>query len=183
MKWAVAVSGGIGAGKTEVSRRIADRTGCPRVSFGDFVRAEAWKRGADESRAALQALGEQLIADLGMERFCEAVLQSVAWDHEGIVIDGLRHLQAVEATRSVLAPCPLVLVFLHADADTRRARVDARARLGDAAAEQHSTEVEVPALSTVADLSLDARIPTDELVSTIVAALEDRVVTGPDASR
>ncbi|WP_146657860.1 ATP-binding protein [Enhygromyxa salina] len=177
MKWAVAVSGGIGAGKTEVSRRIADRTGCPRVSFGDFVRAEASKRGADESRAALQALGEQLIADLGMERFCNAVLHSATWDREGIVIDGLRHLQAVEATRRALAPCPLILVFLDADADTRWRRAHDRARPGDAAAEEHSTEVEVPALSTVADLSLDARIPIDELVSAIVADLKDRVVT------
>jgi len=117
----VGFAGAIGSGKTAISTAIAEARNLPRVSFGDFVRAEARRRGLDDtSREVLQGLGEVLIVE-GWEAFCAKVLDQAAWQPgQSLVVEGIRHAAAVHTLRAIVAPVPFVLIFLNADEETRR---------------------------------------------------------------
>src|SRR5574341_206680 len=96
----------------------------PRVSFGDHVRAEARRLGLDDSaREVLQAVGEALIG-AGWERFCRSVLAQADWTPgRPLVIDGVRHVQAVETLRPLVAPAALRLVYLEVPESVRERRL------------------------------------------------------------
>ena len=47
----VTFSGGIGSGKSRVSKLVAELMGWPRVSCGDYVRSVALSRGLDLNEA------------------------------------------------------------------------------------------------------------------------------------
>lgn len=178
---AVGFAGAIASGKSTISTTVADARGWSRVGFGDYVRGEARRRGLDDtSREVLQALGESLI-DHGWRPFCEAVLGQTGWQSgQSLVIDGIRHVEAVRTLRSLLAPMPFVLIFLQTHEGTLRTR---RKERGIAMGEQrridaHSTEVEVTMqLTDMADLLTDADRTRDEVVADVLAWLV-RVGTG-----
>lgn len=150
---AIAFAGAVGAGKSSVSTRVAETLAWARVSFGDFVRAEARRRGLDaESRTVLQALGEQLI-ESGWDGFCHSVLTQGNWlPGRPIVIDGIRHVRAVETLRELVAPLPFYLILLEASEPVRVARIRDRGFQADDQGTQklretqHSTEAEVTSL-------------------------------------
>lgn len=171
----IAVAGGIGAGKSEFVRALADRMGAAISGFGDFVRDEAAARGISSSRENLQTLGEKLKQDLGDEEFARRVITR-APTTGAIVIDGVRHSEMADAIARVVAPQRFVLIFLDADDELRRARVAARrpdevGRLAELAS--HSTERQVHdgSLRERADLVLDARAPVPDLVREAIATL------------
>ncbi len=139
-------AGPIGSGKTTVSTAVAEALGWSRVGFGDFLREEARSRKLDDSsREVLQAIGEALIG-AGWEEFCRAVLAQVNWmPGRSLVIDGIRHVEALAALRRIVAPTPLLLVYLEAADTARESRLrdkgiddERRRRI-----ESHSTEIEV----------------------------------------
>jgi dephospho-CoA kinase len=173
---AVAFAGAIGVGKTSVSIRVAETLRWSRASFGDYVRAVARERGLDASaREVLQPIGEELIAR-GWEDFCRAVLAQAAWTPgQPIVIDGIRHIRAVEILRELVAPMPLCLVLLEAGEQVRAARTKRRddkvqdIATCDREADQHSTEVEVATrLPLMADRVVSAEGELDRIVENIV---------------
>src|SRR5437870_2728091 len=103
----VAFAGRIASGKSAVSRAVAERYAVDRVSFGDAVRGEAARLGLGESRATLQDLGEELIG-AGWDAFCSLVTDQVQWDGlRPLVVDGVRHLGAIDALRRRAAPSRL----------------------------------------------------------------------------
>ncbi len=169
---AVAFAGAIGAGKTSVSTKVAEMLGWSRASFGDYVRAVARDRELDaNSRDVLQSIGEELIAQ-GWEDFCRAVLARGSWTPgQPIVIDGIRHVHAVEALRGLVAPMPLYLVFLKASEEVRAARIRSRDSQGQGLATQdrkldrHSAEVEV---ATHLPIIADAVVSTEEEIDIVV---------------
>lgn len=163
----IGVAGGIGSGKTEFARALTSRLGGQFVSFGDFVRAAAAERGLDPSRAVLQDLGARLIAELGWQRFASAVLSP--WDRESpLVVDGIRHLEAVAAVRTCVAPFVFRLVFLDADLTLRKARLSGRPSDAEnlPTIDAHSTEQAVHSLRSAADLVLNAHDSPDTLADT-----------------
>ena len=150
----VGVAGAIGSGKSELSRALADERGWSRVSFGGFVRGQAGARGVEPTRENLQALGEQLIDELGAQEFVRRVLSDyVAADV--LVVDGVRHLPVDDELRKISAQ--YLLIFVEVDDETRRRRLGDREGLEVDlfAIDRHSTEREVLLLRERADAIVD----------------------------
>jgi cytidylate kinase len=172
MSIVICFSGGIGSGKTTLARAVAARLGARVASFGDYVRAEATSRGIGHDRAALQDLGETLIDEMGWPAFCRAVLEGAGWSPgRSLVVDGVRHVAALDGIRTCVAPTPTKLVFVDASRDDRQARVDVLRGKPDnlERAEGHSTEQDVKdKLQLVADLTLPGTATPEELVEKVV---------------
>lgn len=168
----VALAGGIGSGKSSVADELAARLGCKLARFGEYVRSIAAKRGLDPRREVLQGIGEQLISRDVMG-FVRAVLDRSGWkpgDH--LVVDGIRHVEAMAALRELAKPQSVLLVYLDVDDDARQARVacrDGSTKADLALAEAHSTEAQVRSLvAGMADLVVDARSLTATAVGAIL---------------
>jgi hypothetical protein len=145
-------------GTREVSARVAQRLGTPRVSFTEYLRSLASQRGFPEvGGQLLQTLGEQEIRAHGSREFCAAVLRQVRWQPgEAVVIDGVRQVELVETLRELVSPASFHLVYLDADGPTQPER-----------------------LSQMAELRLDARKPAEELAEEVLrwarkAEVQDR---------
>jgi dephospho-CoA kinase len=147
MAFWVGISGGIAAGKTSVALCLADALEAPFASFGNYVRAEAARRQLAADRHSLQEVGEGLITELGWDRFCRAVLDhgGVAEGSSSAVIDGIRHVDAFEALKSIASPTPFYLVFLDVPDELRSSRLEAGGipREEIALIERHPTERDV----------------------------------------
>lgn len=168
-------SGAIGSGKTTVSTAVAAALGWPRASFGDHVRIAALQRYGDTSRVNLQKMGAELITSLGWESFCREVLVRGGWQPgRPMVVDGIRHAEAIIMLRTLAAPLSAVLVHLRVEDDVRRERLEERGKvaLGQehiASADKHSTEIQVhTTLHALADHVLDATSSIEEIVADIM---------------
>lgn len=140
----LAFAGAIGSGKTTLSSAVASALGCSRVSFGDHVRGVASERGMGETREELQALGAEVIAERGWRGFCDDVIRRASWSRsQPLVIDGIRHAEALDALRSLVHPLPVDLLYLEVSPDERERRLRTRGELLSATAPEHSTEVQV----------------------------------------
>lgn len=157
----VSFAGRIGSGKSSVSQTLAEMLEWPRVSFGDYLRAELVRRGQNpESREALQDLGQALVAT-GSEPFCRAVLDSGHFrPGEYLLVDGIRHVSVQNILVAMAAPSIVKLIFLAADDTQRLKRVEARAGGSSdfVRADAHRVEAELQgSLPAVADAIIDAR--------------------------
>jgi dephospho-CoA kinase len=181
MKPAVlAFSGRIASGKTTVSLEISRQLGWKRASFGDFVRKEAYRRGFDNtSRKTLQEIGNELI-ERGWTAFCLSVLGEAQWEAgEGLVIDGIRHLEGLEAIREIVSPLKLFLLFISVNSEIREHRLSKKS-IGKgqiAAIEEHSTESQVRGhLKDHADLIIDGATPISSIVQSIMDLLTKQLL-------
>ncbi|MFD0084203.1 AAA family ATPase [Priestia megaterium] len=155
----IAIGGRIGSGKTTLSLSLSSELGFKYVSFGDYVRRIALKRGMNpNSREELQVIGESLIKN-DKKDFCNSVLKSVGWTSgESLVIEGIRHKEILKEIRKLTFPTSVLFVFLQITEDVRKKRIQYRSResLDEIRIlEQHSTEKQVNHdLSLCADLIL-----------------------------
>ena len=167
----LAFAGSIASGKSTISTAVATSLGWSRVSFGEYVRSEARLRGLGESRAVLQNLGVSLI-DEGCEQFCRAVLAQTGWRlGQSLVVDGLRHVEALQELKRLVAPAKLLLIFIETSEAVRRNRVTER-KGADCKEllriESHSTERQVQAaLPQIADITVDGNRPIEDLAQEI----------------
>jgi cytidylate kinase len=172
----VCLAGAIASGKTEIARSLATQLTCGFASFGDYVRSVARERGLSGDRAQLQRLGEFLV-NSNIDAFCAAVLAHADWrPGTSLVLDGLRHVDVLEAVRRAISPTPVWLLYLATPDDIRAARL-ATTRPAEAerldVLDAHSTEIQVrEALRTAADLVLDGTQNRDRLVTQILAWLD-----------
>lgn len=170
----LAVSGAIASGKTTFSRHIATAFDWPWTSFGAYVRTEACRRGLLDDRPTLQQLGDDLIAQ-GQESFCHAVLAAAGWSPGSpMILDGIRHVAVVHTLRTLVAPQPLILVYVNVPEDVRTARLQARGI--DLSTQQqhdaHGNESDVlTTLPQMADVVLDGSLELDVLTSALASAL------------
>ena len=173
----IAFAGQIGSGKTSISKELSELLEWPRVGFGDYVRAEASRRGFDpECRDVLQSLGEQLVAE-DPTGFCQAVLGQAGFTAgENIVVDGIRHIAILECLSELARPSRTRLFYLDVNATERRARLSAAEKWDAPAierAETHSTEADLKeALPRCADAIIDANEPMSKVLRTILHWLE-----------
>lgn len=180
----VCISGGIGSGKTTFVAELARATSASIVSFGDFVRATARTRNLPESRSVLQELGAVLIAELGETEFVRLVLAQADQQRSVLVVDGVRHVEIMEAVRAVVAPRPAHLIFLDVAVEERSVRV-AKAQSVDIERlpllDGHSTEVQIynGRLLNAADLTLDAHVSVDVLVAQALQFLREQFAGSP----
>jgi len=122
----LAFAGRIASGKSTLSMNVARALSWPYVSFGNYVRQVAWSKGLVCSRQVLQNIGATLI-DQGWDRFCRAVLSQVDWDPgQPLVIDGIRHVEAIDMLRQLVAPSKLLLVFVAVSELERKGRLRQR---------------------------------------------------------
>jgi dephospho-CoA kinase len=102
------------------------------------------------------------------------VQQAVAPSGSGtLVVDGIRHLGAVEALSRIAGPDATVVVFVDAPWEARAARLAARGVDVDEAraADEHSNEAEVGAVMTRADTLVVNDRNLEEAVSATLDAL------------
>jgi len=174
--YVIGFAGSIASGKSTLSAAVARELGWVRASFGNSVRDEARQRGLDPvSREVLQALGAELI-EAGWRQFCWSLLQRAGW-HPGqnLVIDGVRHVKAVETLRSQVNPATFHLIYLDVPDGIREQRLYER---GIGLQEQrqvidwHSTEIEVQtALAAIADVHLSSDMNLNENMRRVLAAV------------
>jgi cytidylate kinase len=119
----IAFSGLPQTGKTTFAKRLADHRQSKFLSFGDFVRHEAISLGLDErKRKDLQDLGQRLV-ETDVNSFCKKALQYVNFSlGEALVIDGIRHVEALAAIRTLCRGQAVKLIHLYAPIEARAAR-------------------------------------------------------------
>lgn len=174
----VAFGGRIASGKSAISRAVAAQLGVPRVSFGDAVRAESERRGLHQDRETLQSLGDELIA-AGWDVFCELVVSLASWDPTGLlVVDGVRHLGAIDALNRLAGPPATIVVFVDVDFRRRLAWQAARGVTEEdaLAADAHPNEAEVDHVKNAADLVLGNNGSIEQATNEVVSALVERGV-------
>jgi hypothetical protein len=172
------------SGKSFLSLGIAERFGWKRASFGDYVRSVAEGRGLAANRENLQAVGEELVAG-DVQGFCSAVLTRAGWQPgSSAAIDGVRHMNVVNALRELVAPLPFLLVVARASQTTRTRRLNERKHSAPGILEAdtvarisaHSTEREALAvLPAAADLTVNTDSGEVSVVEEVASWLRERL--------
>jgi adenylate kinase family enzyme len=159
----LALSGDMASGKSSVASLLSARYGYAIGSFGQLIRREAKRRHLGQDRRTLQALGQELLADLGAVGLVDELLATV---QEPVVIDGVRHIEVLAALRERLPE--LLACYLSASAGTLDERWSDRGDDCDRVeASRHATEQELDALRAGADIVL----ATDGVAPAVVARL------------
>ncbi len=160
---------------------LSEKLGWTFASFGDYLRREAQRLNLDHtSREVLQSLGNQSIAG-GWEDFCSAVLKDAGWQNgDGLVIDGIRHIQATEVLRRLVAPLELFLVYVSTDKAVRKVRLRERSVSEDSLIEileKHDTETQVKEILEIyADLVVDGNRDLKEIIRFILSWMDARTL-------
>lgn len=175
----ICFSGRIGSGKTSISKGLADVLNLKWVSFGGYVHKVAKEQGLIESREVLQKIGQRLVHDNPAE-FCENVLREANWiQGQSLIIDGIRHVQILNALKSLIKPGKLYLVFIDADSSTLKRRYNKRSmnqRLSLEKIEEHDTEKDViNSLPEIADLRIDGNRDKDELIKDVASWVQNHL--------
>ena len=166
----------IEAGKTTISQLVAKLLGAPRVSFGEYLKGIAIDQGLEVTRETLQDLGDQLVRK-DVSAFCENVLQSVPWAvGKPLIVDGVRHAEALDAISSLLAPASVYLVYIEVDRTTQTKRLEKdplRHQKSLEELERHPTETQVRSvLPDRASFFLDGTDAPEESARKIVEFLD-----------
>jgi len=175
----IAFAGQIGSGKSTISIALAEALGLSRASFGDHVRSVAKQRGLTQDRKMLQIIGSELIKN-GWGPFCKAVLSQAGWKRgDSIIVDGIRHIEAIETLRQMTAPLKFVQIFISIEEEDRKSRLMSKGimdKKGKSIIESHSTEAQVYSLHNEANLVLDGTQPISELVRQIIGFINSNFI-------
>lgn len=175
----ICFSGSIGSGKSSVSKVVAQRLGCKRAGFGDYVRHLVSKAGGDPtSRQELQDLG-QLWVEADASAFCDGLLEFVGFEApEPLIVDGIRHGKVFSLLKQKLHSQQVVLFHLEVDHGTRRSRFGARDGSLDGlesalahVVEQESEEY----LPTIADRLIDTNQRFEQVVEATLEAIKQEI--------
>lgn len=139
-------SGKLGSGKTEISKRVAQRLSLRWNGFGYTLKRIATERGISISRPNLQELGESLVAN-DLELFCKRVIdEATGGKNSEIVIDGLRHIAVREHAKTIHADNNVFCIFVEVDENIRQSRIFSRDGISQKELQQledHQTERDV----------------------------------------
>jgi len=170
----IAFAGASQTGKTTLGRRVAAYCHCKFVSFGDYVRQRAQSAGlSNPTREDLQNLGQQLVKS-DISRFCQDVLGTVHFSSgERLVVDGIRHTEALSAISQISGGQPIKLIYLYAPMNIR----ESRSRQHDGlrvlkAIDEHPVEGQTAALRNSADFVLDSGTDLDASFSQVIVWLK-----------
>ena len=171
-QFVLALSGRMASGKSTLALRLAELLCCARASFGDYVRTVANSRGIEPTGENLQSVGAELV-ELGWEAFCRAVLSQTSWQPgQMLVVDGVRHVDAIHHLKNLVAPLSVILIHVKIDEELRIGRIrerEAAAAAPDTRSETHSTERDVKAaLPALGDLVVDGSRTVDDLATEII---------------
>lgn len=173
-------AGKIASGKSTLSRQVATAWNWPWASFGDYVRAEAQRQGMDpNSRSVLQQVSDQILGR-GWHPFCRAVLETAQWtDGTTVVLDGVRHSEALTTLRDMVFPQRVALVFVTTPDVVREERLQGRGMVSEnlQVSEHHASELQVhTTLINAADLIVDGTLAIDEATHVVLDWLSQGIV-------
>lgn len=168
----LAFSGRIGSGKTSVSKRIARDLDYRYASFSSYLHKLARSGGlATPSRRDLQRIAEAEI-EKGWEQFCLGLLRDASWQSgESIVLDGVRHILAVQTLKRIGGTDRFALVWIEIPDGDLAGRLQKKgiASLDELRMiERHPAEGDVErGLKETADLIVDGSRSLDEIASSV----------------
>jgi hypothetical protein len=114
--------------------------------------------------------------EAGWQRFCKGVLEDSGWNEgEGVVIDGVRHIEAMKTLTTLVRPLDLYLLYVKVDEVTRTQRLSSGSGVAVDVREldAHETELQVPSeLRRKADLELDGALGSGQLVKSVISWLK-----------
>lgn len=148
------ISGKIGSGKTTIGKMIANEIGGIHGSVSDFLKAELKKQGITApTREQLQDLGATYIEN-GWVEFASQTVKYIGRKKEiPFVIDGIRHINFLNAMKMICWPAPVYEVVLHANDDTLQQHLSIRgAEVFDST---HRAEGDLEGLLAAADIVID----------------------------
>lgn len=169
----VLFAGPICSGKSTISNALAQKLSWRCVSFADYLRHVAAAERLSTSRSTLQDLGQQLI-DKGWLPFCRSVLDFAQWTPGlPLIVDGVRHIEAVHALQSLTTPSPVTVIFVDTPLQTRRERFAVREPKGSfQAADSHPVECDAGTrLRQFANHVVDGAAPVGDIVDQLVRVL------------
>ena len=155
MNCVIALCGSSKSGKTTLAKRVAEELHCRVASFGAFVRKDASKKGlTNPTRRQLQDIGNQL-ATQDIQEFCKAVVDDAGFEPGlPLVIDGIRHIEAIAAIQKLIPGQVLKLVYVEADLPARAKRAGLTVEEMKSVA-SHPVESQSAKLRSMANLILD----------------------------
>lgn len=149
----IGISGQISSGKSTLAKALANTLNGQVISFGNFVRTEAAKRGIDVGRVALQQCGEELIRELGAKEFVGRVFDLLAISTPFLILDGVRHIVVWQVIQDLVVKN--ALIYLDIEEEERFRRLVQRDQIEPVMAKQvltHPMEVNTKELRKYADL-------------------------------
>jgi dephospho-CoA kinase len=169
MKAVICLSGGIASGKTTVAQALAERFPSVAVrSFGDVVRNQARSQGKVLDRATLQAVGLSLV-QAGWRSFVDALLEDVPQPVGVLIVEGIRHFEAVEELRRRRLGDRFLTVYLKVDPVVQDQRLRERDELPSSRG--HAVESSLPEVEARAELVVDGALQLTEIEERILSLL------------
>lgn len=177
-EFVIAISGGIGAGKTVLADKLVETLDADRVSFGAEVRRYARENGDNhEDRSILQQLGQALVLT-ECEEFVRRVLAQQRNPGKGrLIVEGVRHLEVLIELKKQVGSRRLHLVHVVTPGSTREQRVmerDGVERRVAARYDNDITEAQVARiLPQYAGLTVDGEWPVSLQVAQVAKKIEE----------
>lgn len=173
----LAFSGGLGSGKSNLTRALAEQLRWRRVSFGDYVRSYARRVGRDSAdRSVLQQLGQALVLTNRKTFVTDVLNQSRAEGpnqaDENLIVDGVRHIEILLELKEQVHPRMLKLIHIKTDNETRQERLIARDNVERRVVARYDSDITEAQISRIlpqyADLTIDGSLPTPILVDKVI---------------
>lgn len=170
MRAVICIGGGIASGKSTLAEALAEHLQNAVVrSFGDVVRKRAREEGKPLDRATLQDVGLSLIGD-GWPSFVDALLEDLPQPIDFLVVEGVRHREAVDEIASRHLSERLLNVYLQVDHPLQSTRQQGRGEPSRASA--HPVESSLGEARASAELVIDGSRPIHDIASEVVQRLQ-----------
>jgi hypothetical protein len=170
MRAVICIGGGIASGKSTLAEALAGHLQNAAVRrFGDVVRKRAREEGKPLDRATLQDVGLSLIGD-GWPSFVDALLEDLPQPIDFLVVEGVRHREAVDEIASRHLSEKLLNVYLQVDHPLQSTRQQGRGEPSLASA--HPVESSLGEARAAADLVIDGSRPRHEIVREVIQRLQ-----------
>lgn len=169
MRAIICISGEIASGKTTLAQALAEHFQNAVVrSFGDVVRRCARNEGKPLDRETLQAVGLFLVA-AGWPSFVDALLKDLPPWIEVLVVEGIRHREAVDEIARRKLSDKLLTVYLQVDQPVQSARQQDRGE--SFSSRSHTVESSLGEVQAIAGLVIDGGLPVGEIVEAVIQRL------------
>ena len=170
MRAVICIGGAIASGKSTLAEALAGRLQNAAVrSFGEVVRKRARAEGKPLDRATLQDVGLSLIAD-GWPSFVDALLEDLPQTTDFLVVEGIRHREAVDEIASRRLSEELLTVYLQVDHPVQFTRQQGRGEPSLASA--HPVESSLGEARATANLVIHGSRPIQDIASEIIQRLQ-----------
>lgn len=166
-KFVLVFAGGMGSGKSDLTKELSNRLGWPRASFGDHVRKLAQESSLDHTdRSVLQRLGQALVLTQP-DKFVNDVIAGTN-NADSIILDGLRHVEILLCLKA-RADLTLRMVYIKTPAEVRQSRVVEREHVDRRLVASYDADITEAQISRIipqyAHKTIDGTLPISILAS------------------